>query len=260
MAAWDITLSNRTGSKVDVMIFQTMPDAFIYGSYFAAWKVEETPNPGNIRLKLPGTFEFCVIEEDGRQTGPRSVNYGDEIKISQPTAAKAPTVTINFNENIPKDRIKVINLSGNAQPLEMALFKQDSKVVFYKDIVPNSFVFMAIKPRVYMAVVGPVKQGQEFLANAFVDEKIGPKSYHIDQVVDGDEEDAYPVQAESTDETVECHVNVQTACYSKATHFNQMVGYSVPAEFKLLEDRSVINIQITQKKSGEYVFKPTKAT
>ena len=254
MAAWDITLSNRTGSKVDVMIFQTMPDAFIYGSYFAAWKVEETPNPGNIRLKLPGTFEFCVIEEDGRQTGPRSVNYGDEIKISQTNAAKAPTVTINFNENIPKDRIKVINLSGNAQPLEMALFKQDSKVVFYKDIVPNSFVFMAIKPSVYMAVVGPVKQGQEFLANAFVDEKIVPKSYHIDQAVDGDEEDAYPVQAESTDETVECHVNVQTACYSKATHFNQMVGYSVPAEFKLLEDRSVINIQITQKKSGEYVF------
>jgi hypothetical protein len=126
-----------------------------------------------------------------------------------------------------------------------------------------------------MAVVGPVKPGQEFLANAFVDEKIVPKScssHHrqclldclccnIDQVVDGDEEDAYSVQAESqaTDRTVECHVNVQTACYSKATHFtNQMVGYSVPAEFKLLEDRSMIKIQITQKPSGEYVVSSEK--
>jgi hypothetical protein len=120
MAAWNITLSNRTRTKVDVMIFQTMPDALIYGSYFTAWKVEKIPNPGNVRLELPETFEFCVIDYLGedeieRQTGPFSVNYGDEIKISQPTAAKAPTVTITFNENIPKDRIKVINVSGNAR-------------------------------------------------------------------------------------------------------------------------------------------------
>jgi hypothetical protein len=252
MAAWNITLSNRTRTKVDVMIFQTMPDALIYGSYFTAWKVEKIPDPGDIRLELPETFEFCVIDYLGeveRQTGPFPINYGDEIKISQPTAAKAPTVTMIFNENIPKDRIKVINLSGNAQPLEMALFKNDSKMVFYKDIVPNSFVYMAIKPSVYMAVVGPVKQGQEFLANSFVDEEILSKPCHIDQVVDYEEVDAYPVQAESNG-TVHCLVNDLTAA---ATHFNEMVGYSVPVEFKTQEDRPVIKIQVTQKPSGEYV-------
>jgi hypothetical protein len=60
-------------------------------------------------------IDYLGEDEIERQTGPFSVNYGDEIKISQPTAAKAPTVTITFNENIPKDRIKVINVSGNAR-------------------------------------------------------------------------------------------------------------------------------------------------
>jgi hypothetical protein len=223
MTVWDITLSNRTGSKVDVMVFQTVPDSFIYGSYFAAWKVENTPDPGNIRLELPETFEFYVIDylgEDERQTGPFQVKYGDEVKVSQPTAANSPTVTINFDENIPKDRIKVINLNGNAQPLEMALFKKDRKLVFYKNIEPNAFVFLAIKSSVYMAAVGGVKPGQEFRKDSFLGLEIQSSSFPVHKIV----------------------------------HSDEIVGYSVPAEFKLLEEKPVMKIQITKKSTGEYVL------
>jgi hypothetical protein len=33
-----------------------------------------------------------------------------------------------------------------------------------------------------------------------------------------------------------------------------MVGYTVQAEFKLLEDKRVMEIQITKKPTGEYVL------
>ena len=37
-------------------------------------------------------------------------------------------------------------------------------------------------------------------------------------------------------------------------HSNEMVGYSVQVEFKLLEDKRVMEIQITKKPTGEYVL------
>ena len=209
MTAWKIRLLNRTGMNVNVMVFQVVPKSFLYGSYFTAWSVINQPNPGNIHVELPETFEFYVIDYFGdqeRQTGPFLVKYGYEVKISQRNAAKAPTVTCNLNENIPQDRIKVLNLTGNAQPLELALFKNKRKIVFYKDVQPNAFEFMAIKPSVYMAVVSGVKQDQEF----------------------------------------------QTISY-----FNNVLNlgsYSEPSEFQLLEDKLVMDIIITKKPSGEYVF------
>ena len=145
------------------MIFQTVPDDLMADSYCTAWRVVEAPHPGDFNVELPEAFHFYLIDQRNggeKKSGPYSVYYGQEVKVLQKNAADAPTVTAKFDEYVPKDQIKVTNLVGNAQPLEMALFKKDSKMVCYKDIVPNTFLNMAIKPTIYMVVVSGVKQGQ----------------------------------------------------------------------------------------------------
>ena len=130
MTAWNITLLNTTEMNLNVMVFQVIPDDFLHRSFFTAWSVTSLPNPGKTVLELPEAFKFYVIDYFGdqeRQTGPYEAKYGYEVKISQPNAENAPTVTCNFNENIPQDRIKVCNLKGNAQPLEMASLKNEKK-------------------------------------------------------------------------------------------------------------------------------------
>ena len=210
MTGWKITLTNRTGLNVDVMVFQVVPDSYQQGSYFTAWRVTNQPNPGNTHVELPETFEFYVIDyqfgDQERQTGPFQVKYGYEVKISQPNAATSPNVTCKLNEDIPQDRIKVINLKGNAQPVEIALFKKDRKMVFYKDVPPDAFAYMAIKPSVFMSVVQGVKPGQEFETTSFLDGE--------------------PI----------------------------LGFYSAPVEFQLFETKPVMNITITRKQTGEYVF------
>ncbi len=210
MAAWKIRVTNRSGSKINVMIFQTVPNDLMTDSYCTAWRVVDAPHPGNFDVELPETFDFYVIDQQNggeRKSGPYSVYYGQEVEVLQKNAAEPPTVTVKFNEYVPKDQIKVTNLADNAQPLEMALFKKDSEMVSYKGIVPNTFLYMAIKPTVYMVVVSGVKQGQEFLTYSIV---------HSD---------------------------------------GQMKFImSVPAEFELLRSKFAMNIEITKKPSGEYVF------
>ena len=228
MATWKIRLLNTTGMNVDVMVFQVVPNSFIHRSCFTAWSVANQPSPGNTGLELPETFEFCVIDYFGdqeRQTGPYEVKYGYEVKISQPNAEYAPTVTCKFNENIPQDRIKVCNLKGNAQPLEMALFKNGRKMVFYKDVQPNGYEFMAIKRSVYMAVVSGVKPGQEF-----------PTISHLYNVLEA---------VGSYSDSLKMVSNSEPA---------KVGSYSEPSEFQLLEDKLVMDIIITMDKSGEYVF------
>ncbi len=210
MASWKLRVTNRSGSNVKVMIFQTVPDDLMTDSYCTAWKVVEAPHPGDFNVELPEAFQFYVIDQPNggeRESGPYPVYYGQEVKVLQKNAADAPTVTAKFDEYVPKDQIKVTNLVGNAQPLEMALFKKDSKMVCYKDIVPNTFLYMAIKPTVYMVVVSGVKQGQEFLTDSIV------------------------------------HSGGQ-----------MMFIMSGLTEFKLLKSKPAMNIEITQKSSGEYVF------
>ena len=208
MAGWKIRVTNRSGSKINVMIFQTVPDDLLANSYCTAWRLIETPHSGDFNVELPETFNFYVIEQQNeRKSGPYSVSYGYEVEVLQKNAAEPPAVTIKSNEYVPKDQIKVTNLTDNAQPLEMALFKKESKMVFYKDIVPNAFLFMAIKSTVYMTVVSGVEVGQEFPTNLIVNSDGQIKSM-----------------------------------------------LSVPTEFELLKSKLALNIEITKKSSGEYVF------
>ena len=64
MAAWKIRATNRSGSKINVMIFQTVPDDLRHGG---------APHPGNFDVELPETFDFYVIDQqngDERNSGP----------------------------------------------------------------------------------------------------------------------------------------------------------------------------------------------
>ncbi len=183
---------------------------FMADSYCTAWTVVEAPHPGDFNVELPEAFDFYVIDQPNggeRKSGPYSVYYGQEVKVLQKNAAEPPTVTVKFDENVAKDQIKVTNLAGNAQPLEMALFKKGSKVVCYKDIN------MVIKPRVHLAVVSGVNQGQEFPSSSIV-------HVHYDLPV--------------------------TSIISGLTMFE--LG------FELVNSKPVMNIQMIQKSSGEYVF------
>lgn len=187
------------------MIFQTVPDNLVTDSYCTAWKVFQAPDPGDFYLELPNTFQFYVIDSlnnGERKTGPFKVSYGQAVDVLQTRASDAPTVTIKSDESVPQNQIKVTNLSGNVQKLEMALFKDESKMVFYKNIRPNDFLFMAIRSTVYMSVAVGVTQGEEFPTI---------------QLVRG-------IQHEGT--------------------------MSIPRKFKLVADKPVMNITVTQKQAG----------
>ncbi len=214
MASWKLRVTNRSGSNVNVMIFQTVPDDLMTDSYCTAWRVVEAPHPGDFNVELPEAFHFYVIDQPNggeRKSGPYAVSYGQEVKVLQKNGAEPPTVTAKFDDNVPKDQIKVTNMAGNAQPLEMALFKKGSKVVCYKDIVPNTFLNMAIKPKVYLAVISGVKQGQEFPTNS---------------IIHNDFQQLYIMSG---------------------------LAMFKPG-FELLKSKPAMNIQLTQESSGEYVF------
>ncbi len=58
MAAWKIKVTNISGSKINVMIFQIVPDDVMTDSYCTAWKVVEAPHPGDFDVELPETLDF----------------------------------------------------------------------------------------------------------------------------------------------------------------------------------------------------------
>ena len=47
----------------------------------------------------------------------------------------------------------MINEDGNAKPLEMALYKDEDKLISYKNVRPVDTVTLAIKPAIYIAGV-----------------------------------------------------------------------------------------------------------
>ena len=98
-----------------------------------------------------------------RQSGPFKVKFGDVVEVTQVNAENAPSANV-IGTGQPKGEIKVINKGGNAQPLEMALYKNGSKIVSFKDVNPANAVYLAIRPVIYIANVDDIEEGDDFKA------------------------------------------------------------------------------------------------
>jgi hypothetical protein len=175
MGDFKITVVNKTGDDgttgrhVNVMLFQTLPDPFMSDSYSSAWKVRDIQYPGSLGpITLPEKVEFHVIDHpsgDPRETGPFDVKFGDIVDITQSDAASAPSVNVIVSASgQPKGEIKVSNKAGNVQPLEMALFKNGSKMVSFKGVRPADSTYLAVKPVIYIADIEGIVEGDDFEA------------------------------------------------------------------------------------------------
>ncbi|CAB4044083.1 Hypothetical predicted protein [Paramuricea clavata] len=172
MGDFKITIENKTGDSgtpgrhVKVMLFQTLPDPLKANSYSTAWKVEDVQYPGSLGpITLPEKVEFFVIDQTAdnpRTSGPFNVKLGDEVDVTQTDAASAPNAIKVGSQ--PKGGIKVNNKAGNAQPLEMALFKNGRKIVSFKDVRPADSVYLDIKPVIYIADIDDIVEGDDFEA------------------------------------------------------------------------------------------------
>jgi hypothetical protein len=173
MGDFEITVVNKTGDDgtpgrhVNVMLFQTLPDPLTTRSYSTAWKVEDVQYPGSLGpILLPEKVEFYVIDhasKNPRTSGPFKVNFGDIAEVTQTDAASAPSVKV-VGSGQPKGGIKVKNKGGNKQSLEMALFKNGSKIVSIKNVRPADSVYLAIKPVIYVADIEGIVEGEDFEA------------------------------------------------------------------------------------------------
>ena len=173
MGDFKITVVNKTGESgtkgkaVKVMLFQTVPDPLLTDSYSTAWKVRDIQYPGSLGpIDLPDKVEFYVLDKPGgdtRRTGPFNVNFGDIVDVIQTKVADAPTIKV-VGSGQPKGEIKVNNKTGNAQPLEMALFKNGSKMVSFKGVDPADSVYLAIKPVIYIGDIERIVEGDDFVA------------------------------------------------------------------------------------------------
>lgn len=175
MGEWNITIENLTGQggtppkHVEFMLFQTKPDPLDVDSYSSAWKVADVQYPGTVGpIVLPSSVSFYVLDKAGglpRETGPYPVQFGQEIVVTQKNKAAAPSVAVSGTPQ-PNGNIKVTNKSGNAQPLEMALYKEGKKVVSYKDVAPANAVYLNIKQSLYIANIdgSSIKEGDDFKA------------------------------------------------------------------------------------------------
>jgi hypothetical protein len=173
MGDFKITVVNKTGDSgtpgrhVNVMLFQTLPDPLITDSYSTAWKVEDIQYPGSLGpITLPENVEFYVIDHpngDLRETGPFKVKFGNVVDVTHSITENAPSVKV-IGSGQPKGEIKVNNKAGNVQPLEMALFKNGSKMVSFKNVKPADSVYLTVKPSIYIADVEGIVEGDDFEA------------------------------------------------------------------------------------------------
>mgnify|MGYP002803398365 CR=1 FL=1 len=174
MADFKISVVNNTksseipGKHVNVMLFQIKPDPLTVDSYSTAWEVNDIQSPGEIGpILLPEKVQFAVLDTTPagapRTTGPKDVKFGQIINVTQTNRADAPEISISGGTEAKKE-IKVTNVGGNAQPLEMALFKNGRKLVSFKDVIPGNAVFLAVKPVIYIANVEGIVQGEDFKA------------------------------------------------------------------------------------------------
>ena len=159
---------NVPGRHVNVMLFQTEPDPLITDSYSTAWKVDDIQSPGTLGpITLPEKVQFAVLDTtpDGtpRTTGPKDVEFGQIINVTQKKSADAPKISISGDAQ-PNKEIKVTNLSGNNKPLEMALFKNGRKLVSFKGVIPGNAVYLNVKPVIYIANLDGIIQGTDFEA------------------------------------------------------------------------------------------------
>jgi hypothetical protein len=173
MGDFKITVVNKTGDSgtpgrhVNVMLFQTLPDPLITDSYSTAWKVEDIQYPGSLGpITLPEKVEFYVIDHpngDHRETGPFNVKFGNVVDVTHRITENAPSVKV-IGSGQPKGEIKVNNKAGNVYPLEMALFKNGSKMVSFKNVKPADSVYLTVKPSIYIADVEGIVEGDDFEA------------------------------------------------------------------------------------------------
>lgn len=160
MGEWNITIHNLTGEgglparSVQVMLFQSVPDKMIVDSRSTAWHIADIQYPGSLGpIKLPAEVKFFALDKTSglsRATGPFDANFGQIIEVTQKKKENAPSVAVS-GEKQPQGEIKVTNMGGNAQALEMALYKSGKKIVSFKDVNPGQAVYLAVKPVLYIA-------------------------------------------------------------------------------------------------------------
>ena len=141
-----------------VLIFQKN-EATNFGELAIAWKVITNCGAGcNHPFVLPLRFEICSSDSDGNYTSKKPATNGDKFALEMGKSGHILSLTSDATASLSEVEVKN-NLSLGS--ISANVFKDGKLLAKHKIVSPGQKAVFQFLPKIFIAVVSDVQQGEE---------------------------------------------------------------------------------------------------